>query len=133
MIFLAFLSVVNTKSYIFCVLHNGQKVSFTSFWCFRGKFVDIFYVLYLFLLTSSGIALIVCDPLLQYRNMLYGDAQSWAKRMRARFLSYIPGVINPHAKLVQWWNKIFVMFCILASFLDPFFFFLLFVRQVFLL
>ncbi|KAL1534753.1 putative cyclic nucleotide-gated ion channel 20, chloroplastic [Salvia divinorum] len=65
----------------------------------------------------------------KYRNMLYGDAQSWAKRMRSFFLSYIPGVINPHAKLVQWWNKFFVIFCIVASFLDPFFFFLLFVRK----
>ncbi|XP_042006382.1 probable cyclic nucleotide-gated ion channel 20, chloroplastic isoform X2 [Salvia splendens] len=65
----------------------------------------------------------------KYRNMFYGDAQSWAKRMRSRFLSYIPGVINPHAKLVQWWNKFFVIFCIVASFLDPFFFFLLFMRK----
>ncbi|XP_042010785.1 probable cyclic nucleotide-gated ion channel 20, chloroplastic isoform X1 [Salvia splendens] len=65
----------------------------------------------------------------KYRNMLYGDAQSWAKRMRSHFLSYIPGVINPHAKLVQWWKKFFVICCIVASFLDPFFFFLFFVNK----
>ncbi|XP_047983656.1 probable cyclic nucleotide-gated ion channel 20, chloroplastic isoform X2 [Salvia hispanica] len=65
----------------------------------------------------------------EYRNMLYGDAQSWAKRIRSCFLSYIPGVIDPHAKLVQWWKKFFVICCIVASFLDPFFFFLFFVRK----
>ncbi|XP_057812453.1 probable cyclic nucleotide-gated ion channel 20, chloroplastic isoform X2 [Salvia miltiorrhiza] len=65
----------------------------------------------------------------KFRNMLYGDAQCWAKRMFLFLLSYIPGVMNPHAKLVQWWNKFFVISCMIAAFLDPLFFFLLFVQK----
>ncbi|KAH6819960.1 cyclic nucleotide-binding transporter 1 [Perilla frutescens var. hirtella] len=63
------------------------------------------------------------------RNMLYGDAQCWAKRMHSCLLSYIPGVMNPHTTFVQQWNKFFVISCTIAAFLDPLFFFLLFVHE----
>lgn len=60
--------------------------------------------------------------------MLYGDAKGWAKRMCSCL--HIPGVMNPHAKVVQQWNKFFVISCLFAVFLDPLFFFLLNVQQV---
>ncbi|XP_024524890.1 probable cyclic nucleotide-gated ion channel 20, chloroplastic isoform X1 [Selaginella moellendorffii] len=39
------------------------------------------------------------------------------------------GVINPHTKFVQRWNKFFVLSCLTSVFLDPLFFFLLAVKQ----
>ncbi|XP_051133438.1 probable cyclic nucleotide-gated ion channel 20, chloroplastic isoform X2 [Andrographis paniculata] len=65
----------------------------------------------------------------KFHNMLYGDAKGWAKRMCSFLLPYIPGVMNPHSKFVQRWNKFFVISCLLAVFLDPLFFFLLYVQQ----
>ncbi|KAL8547797.1 hypothetical protein ACS0TY_007216 [Phlomoides rotata] len=62
-------------------------------------------------------------------NMLHGDAKGWAKRMWSFLLPFIPGVMNPHAKVVQRWNKFFVISCSFAVFLDPLFFFLLYVQQ----
>lgn len=43
---------------------------------------------------------------------------------------YIPGVMNPHAKVVQQWNQFFVISCLVAIFVDPLFFFLLSVQEV---
>ncbi|CAK9182570.1 unnamed protein product [Ilex paraguariensis] len=68
--------------------------------------------------------------LLQFHNVLYGDAKGCAKRLIAFVHPYVPGVMNPHAKVVQQWNKFFVISCLVAIFLDPVFFFLLSVRQV---
>ncbi|KAK4488984.1 hypothetical protein RD792_004775 [Penstemon davidsonii] len=65
----------------------------------------------------------------KFHNILYGDAKGWAKRMCSCWQPYIPGVMNPHAKIVQQWNKFFVICCLFAVFLDPFFFFLLSVLQ----
>ncbi|KAI3464188.1 hypothetical protein Pfo_020851 [Paulownia fortunei] len=65
----------------------------------------------------------------KFHNMLYGDAKGWAKRMCSFLHPYIPGVMNPHAKVVQQWNKFFVISCLFAVFLDPLFFFLLSVQQ----
>ncbi|XP_031497576.1 probable cyclic nucleotide-gated ion channel 20, chloroplastic isoform X3 [Nymphaea colorata] len=59
----------------------------------------------------------------------YGDAKDWVTRSISFFRSYIPGVINPHAKVVQQWNKFFVISCLVAIFIDPLFFFLLSARQ----
>lgn len=42
----------------------------------------------------------------------------------------IPGVMNPHAKVVQQWNQFFVISCLVAIFVDPLFFFLLSVQEV---
>ncbi|KAJ4974230.1 hypothetical protein NE237_007404 [Protea cynaroides] len=42
---------------------------------------------------------------------------------------FIPSVMNPHAKVVQQWNKFFVIACLVAIFVDPLFFFLLTVQE----
>ncbi|PIN25517.1 hypothetical protein CDL12_01745 [Handroanthus impetiginosus] len=65
----------------------------------------------------------------KFHNMLYGDAKGFAKRMCSFMQPYIPGVMNPHAKFVQQWNKFFVISCLFAVFLDPLFFFLLSVQK----
>ena len=66
----------------------------------------------------------------QFHNMIYGDAKGWAKRTASFIRPYIPPVMNPHAKVVQQWNKFFVISCSFAVFIDPMFFFLLSVQQV---
>ncbi|PIN05892.1 Cyclic nucleotide-gated cation channel CNGA1-3 [Handroanthus impetiginosus] len=62
-------------------------------------------------------------------NMRHGDAKGWAKRMCSFLHPYIPGVMNPHAKVIQHWNKFFVISCLFALFLDPLFFFSISVQQ----
>ncbi|KAL3642268.1 hypothetical protein CASFOL_013083 [Castilleja foliolosa] len=61
----------------------------------------------------------------KFRNIIHGDAKGYAKRMCSFLQTCIPGVMNPHAKIVQQWNKFFVISCLFAVFLDPLFFFLL--------
>lgn len=65
---------------------------------------------------------------LQFHNALYGDAKGWARRLMSFLHSYVPGVMNPHAKVVQRWNQFFVISCLMAVFIDPLFFFLLSVQ-----
>uniref|UniRef100_A0A6N2LLS4 Cyclic nucleotide-binding domain-containing protein n=1 Tax=Salix viminalis TaxID=40686 RepID=A0A6N2LLS4_SALVM len=65
----------------------------------------------------------------KFHNVLYGDAKGWARRFNNSINSYIPGVMNPHAKVVQKWNKFFVISCLGAIFVDPLFFILLSVKQ----
>ncbi|KAG6627752.1 hypothetical protein CIPAW_15G150700 [Carya illinoinensis] len=60
-----------------------------------------------------------------FHNALYGDAKGWARRFLSFLQQYIPGVMNPHTKVVQQWNKFFVISCLVAIFVDPLFFFLL--------
>ncbi|KAK0586892.1 hypothetical protein LWI29_014011 [Acer saccharum] len=62
------------------------------------------------------------DP--KFHNALYGDAKGWARRFISFLGSYVPGIMNPHAKIVQQWNKFFAISCLVAIFLDPLFFFL---------
>ncbi|KAG6745733.1 hypothetical protein POTOM_050236 [Populus tomentosa] len=64
-----------------------------------------------------------------FHSVLYGDAKGWARRFNNAINSYIPGVMNPHAKVVQKWNKFFVISCLVAIFVDPLFFILLSVKQ----
>ncbi|KAJ6373763.1 hypothetical protein OIU78_029447 [Salix suchowensis] len=66
---------------------------------------------------------------MMFHNVLYGDAKGWARRFNNSINSYIPGVMNPHAKVVQEWNKFFVISCLGAIFVDPLFFILLSVKQ----
>ncbi|KAJ4959999.1 hypothetical protein NE237_019909 [Protea cynaroides] len=66
----------------------------------------------------------------KFHNALYGDAKGWARRFFSILHSYIPGVMNPHAKVVQQWNKFFLISCLLAIFVDPLFFFVLTVKEV---
>lgn len=65
----------------------------------------------------------------KFHNALYGDAKGWAKSFWSFLQSYIPGVMNPHAKAVQRWNKFFVISCLVAIFVDPLFFFVLSVLE----
>lgn len=65
----------------------------------------------------------------KFHNMLYGEARGWAERTCSFFWSCLPGVMNPHTKLVQRWNKFFMISCLLAVFIDPLFFFLLTVNK----
>lgn len=65
----------------------------------------------------------------KFHNMLYGDAKGWAKKISSFIFLYIPPVMNPHAKVVQHWNKFFAISCLFAIFLDPLFFFLLYVEK----
>ncbi|KAI4352044.1 hypothetical protein L6164_006332 [Bauhinia variegata] len=69
----------------------------------------------------------IFDPKLHYA--LYGDAKGCARRFFAFLYSYIPGVMNPHAKVVQKWNKFFGISCLVAIFVDPLFFFVIAVRK----
>ncbi|XP_055960803.1 probable cyclic nucleotide-gated ion channel 20, chloroplastic isoform X2 [Mercurialis annua] len=71
------------------------------------------------------------SAILDYKlhNALYGDAKSWAGGFVSSLSSYIPGVMNPHSKDIQRWNKFFVISCLVAIFVDPLFFFLLSVQQ----
>ena len=45
-------------------------------------------------------------------------------------LAFIPGVMHPHTKKLQKWNKFFLISCLLAAFVDPLFFFILSVDKV---
>ncbi|XP_037497771.1 probable cyclic nucleotide-gated ion channel 20, chloroplastic isoform X2 [Jatropha curcas] len=65
----------------------------------------------------------------KFHNPLFGDARGWARRTISFLRSSIPGVMNPHTKIVQWWNKFFLISCLVAIFIDPLFFFMLSVQQ----
>lgn len=74
--------------------------------------------------------IVVFTDVMQLHNALYGDAKGWVARFFSFIGSYIPGVMNPHAKVVQQWNQFFVISCLVAIFVDPLFFFLLSVQKV---
>lgn len=65
----------------------------------------------------------------KFRNMISGEAKSWARRTCSFLRPYVPPVMNPHAKIIQQWIQFFVISCLFAIFLDPLFFFLLSVQQ----
>ncbi|XP_061356046.1 probable cyclic nucleotide-gated ion channel 20, chloroplastic, partial [Gastrolobium bilobum] len=65
----------------------------------------------------------------KFHNSLYGDAKGWARRLFAFLIPRFPGVMNPHTKLVQKWNKFFAICFLVAIFVDPLFFFLLSVQK----
>ncbi|OIW20602.1 hypothetical protein TanjilG_16101 [Lupinus angustifolius] len=45
----------------------------------------------------------IFDP--KFHNILYGDAKGFARKFYSFCSSYVPGVMNPHAKVVQQWNQ----------------------------
>ncbi|KAK8966741.1 hypothetical protein KSP40_PGU006573 [Platanthera guangdongensis] len=63
----------------------------------------------------------------KFQNILYGDAEDWARGSIAFLNTYFP-IMNPHTKVVQQWNKFFVISCLVAIFVDPLFFFVLAAR-----
>ncbi|PIA63936.1 hypothetical protein AQUCO_00201332v1 [Aquilegia coerulea] len=65
----------------------------------------------------------------KFHNILSGDAESWMRRSLTYLGSCVPGIMNPHAKVVQQWNKFFVISCLVSIFIDPLFFFLLSVEK----
>ncbi|XP_068307011.1 probable cyclic nucleotide-gated ion channel 20, chloroplastic isoform X2 [Pyrus communis] len=65
----------------------------------------------------------------KFHSALYGDAKGSARSFFSFLRPCIPGVMNPHAKVVQQWNKFFVISCLITIFVDPLFFFLLLVDQ----
>ncbi|CAH8388702.1 unnamed protein product [Eruca vesicaria subsp. sativa] len=67
----------------------------------------------------------------KFHNALYDDAKGWAKRLATSANRYLPGIMNPHSKFVQSWTKFFAVSCLLAIFIDPLFFFLILVKQLY--
>ncbi|MED6157519.1 hypothetical protein PIB30_023905 [Stylosanthes scabra] len=67
------------------------------------------------------------DP--KFHNVLYGDAKGFARKFYSFCRSHVPGVINPHTKFIQRWNKILAIFCLVAIFVDPLFFFVFYARE----
>ncbi|XP_077236250.1 putative cyclic nucleotide-gated ion channel 20, chloroplastic [Tasmannia lanceolata] len=65
----------------------------------------------------------------KFHNALYGDGRGWVRRSFSFLDPYLPGIMNPHAKVVQRWNRFFVISCFVAIFIDPLFFFLLSAQQ----
>ncbi|KAK9118016.1 hypothetical protein Scep_016109 [Stephania cephalantha] len=61
----------------------------------------------------------------KFHHLFAGDAKDWMKKSSSILSSCWPGVMNPHAKVVQQWNKFFVISCLVSIFIDPLFFFLL--------
>ncbi|XP_042501859.1 probable cyclic nucleotide-gated ion channel 20, chloroplastic isoform X2 [Macadamia integrifolia] len=66
---------------------------------------------------------------LKLHNAFHGDAKGCARMIINILHPFIPAVLKPHARLVQQWNKFFVIACLVAIFIDPLFFFLLTVQQ----
>ncbi|RHN53395.1 putative Ion transport domain-containing protein [Medicago truncatula] len=56
----------------------------------------------------------IFDP--KFHNSLYGDAKGYGRKVYSFCSSCIPGVMNPHTKIVQQWNKFLAIFCLLAIF-----------------
>ncbi|KAL9684412.1 hypothetical protein QQ045_021848 [Rhodiola kirilowii] len=56
------------------------------------------------------------------------ELKNWTRRFLSVTNQLIPNVRHPHTKFMHWWNKIFIISCLLATFVDPLFFFLLSVQ-----
>ena len=67
---------------------------------------------------------------IQTNGKAYDKVKGFFTQLHGWGLAYMPGVINPHAKRVQKWNKFFLISCLLAVFVDPSFFFILSVSKV---
>lgn len=65
----------------------------------------------------------------KFPNSPCEDALGWARRIFSSLNQYIPGVMNPHAKFVQKWNKILIYSCLFSGLLDSLFLFLLSAKQ----
>lgn len=64
------------------------------------------------------------SPENKLHTILYGDTEDWARSSYAFLNTFFP-IMNPHTKVVQQWNKFFVISCLVAIFVDPLFFFVL--------
>ncbi|PON80560.1 Ion transport domain containing protein [Parasponia andersonii] len=66
---------------------------------------------------------------IEFNNALCFDYKGCVKRSFSCLCPYIPGVMISHTKLVQQWIKFFDIACLVAVFVDPWFFFLLSAQQ----
>ncbi|XP_052722677.1 probable cyclic nucleotide-gated ion channel 20, chloroplastic isoform X3 [Vigna angularis] len=71
----------------------------------------------------------VFDPQFHFHSALYGDAKGFGGKVLSFCSSCVPGVMNPHSKVVQQWNKLLAIFCMGAIFVDPLFLFLIYVQK----
>ncbi|KAL2334320.1 hypothetical protein Fmac_015533 [Flemingia macrophylla] len=71
----------------------------------------------------------IFDPQFHFQGSLYGDAKGFGTKLASLCYSYVPGVINPHTRVVQLWNKFLAIFCIVAIFVDPLFLYLIHVQK----
>ncbi|XP_058779428.1 probable cyclic nucleotide-gated ion channel 20, chloroplastic isoform X2 [Vicia villosa] len=69
----------------------------------------------------------IFDP--KFHNSLYGDAKGFGRKFLSFCFSCTPGVMNPHTKFVQQWNQFLAIFCLVAIFVDPLFFFSIYVDK----
>ncbi|CAK8532268.1 unnamed protein product [Lathyrus sativus] len=69
----------------------------------------------------------IFDP--KFHNSLYGDAKGFGRKLLSLCSLCTPGVMNPHTKVVQQWNKFLAIFCLIAIFVDPLFFFTIYVDK----
>ncbi|KAL3680014.1 hypothetical protein R1sor_022970 [Riccia sorocarpa] len=65
----------------------------------------------------------------RFGSGIFGSAQNMRKRALTLGKSWVPGILNPHTKVVQRWNKVFSISSLIAIFIDPMFFFLFSVRE----
>ncbi|CAM6089431.1 unnamed protein product [Calypogeia fissa] len=61
----------------------------------------------------------------ELKHVLLGRASVFGNKAASWGRSWMPGILNPHTKLVNQWNKIFCISSLIAVFIDPIFFFLL--------
>ncbi|KAF9667491.1 hypothetical protein SADUNF_Sadunf15G0028500 [Salix dunnii] len=117
----------HAKTYSIFDSKNGIMNCFDAFMKEKGgaSFGGSMYVVVIEVVQIKGLLVIY----FMFHSVLYGDAKGWARRFNNTINSYIPGVMNPHAKAVQDWNKFFVISCLGAIFVDPLFFILLSVKQ----
>ena len=106
---------------------EGISMNISSMIRFTFRFIDRLALKY----RDKTYSLVpICSVCLQFQNAFYGEARGWARIFFSSLRSYVPGIMNPHAKVVQRWNRFFVISCLLAVFVDPLFFLLLSVQQV---
>ncbi|RYR08171.1 hypothetical protein Ahy_B05g075738 isoform B [Arachis hypogaea] len=67
----------------------------------------------------------------EYHDDIHGDEEGFVKKVLSFISSCIPKVISPHSKRVKQWNKIIAIFCLVAIFLNPLFFFIPYVQKDF--
>ncbi|XP_039691020.1 probable cyclic nucleotide-gated ion channel 20, chloroplastic isoform X2 [Medicago truncatula] len=65
----------------------------------------------------------------KFHNSLHGDTKGFGRKLFSFCSSCIPGVMNPHTKVVLQWNKVLAIFCMVTIFVDPLFFFSLYVNK----
>ncbi|KAL3680015.1 hypothetical protein R1sor_022971 [Riccia sorocarpa] len=68
-------------------------------------------------------------PTTRTYNVPFGSPQNIRQRAVALGKIWFSGMLNPHTKVVQRWNKVFCISSVIAIFIDPMFFFLFSVRE----